>query len=101
MSAAEIQSATEFSLPDSPRSKAEVYTSTAKARPALTKEDLANMKKPKVLIVGAGIGGLMLGALLKKGNIPFEIYERAKKVKPLGKQKSKQFSQVLATLDRF
>ncbi|KAG0342031.1 hypothetical protein BG000_007224 [Podila horticola] len=84
MSAAEIQRATEFSLPDSPRSKAEVYTSTAKARPALTKEDLANMKKPKVLIVGAGIGGLMLGALLKKGNIPFEIYERAKKVKPLG-----------------
>jgi len=26
----------------------------------------------------------MLGALLKKGNTPFEIYERAREVEPLG-----------------
>ncbi|KFH66033.1 hypothetical protein MVEG_08134 [Podila verticillata NRRL 6337] len=78
----EIKNATEFSLP--PPTKAEVYSSTAKARAALTEDDWANMKKPKVLIVGAGIGGLMLGALLKKGNTPFEIWERAKEVKPLG-----------------
>ncbi|KAF9276731.1 hypothetical protein BGZ74_003550, partial [Mortierella antarctica] len=42
------------------------------------------MKKPKVLIVGAGIGGLTLGLLLKRGNIPFEIYELAKEVRSLG-----------------
>ncbi|KAG0284018.1 hypothetical protein BGZ96_011621 [Linnemannia gamsii] len=40
-------------------------------------------KRPKVLIVGAGIGGLTLGMLLHKANIPFEIYERAAVVKPL------------------
>ncbi|KAG0093824.1 hypothetical protein BGZ93_007721, partial [Podila epicladia] len=61
-----------------------VYMSTAKQRPPLTLEELANMEKPKVLIVGAGIGGLTLGLLLKKGGVPFEIYERAKEVRPLG-----------------
>ncbi|KAF9124060.1 hypothetical protein BGW39_008500 [Mortierella sp. 14UC] len=40
--------------------------------------------KPKVLIVGAGIGGLLLGALLEKADIPFEIFERTSSVKPLG-----------------
>ncbi|KAF9428634.1 hypothetical protein BGZ94_001657 [Podila epigama] len=41
-------------------------------------------RRPKVLIVGAGIGGLMLGILLHKGGVPFEIFERAREVKPLG-----------------
>lgn len=41
-------------------------------------------KRPKVLIVGAGLGSLTLGMLLHKANIPFEIYERAPEVKPLG-----------------
>ncbi|KFH63684.1 hypothetical protein MVEG_10377 [Podila verticillata NRRL 6337] len=61
-----------------------VYAPTAKPKPPLTEEELANLKKPKVMIVGAGIGGLTLGILLKKGGIPFEIYERAKEVKSLG-----------------
>ncbi|KAF9100434.1 hypothetical protein BGX27_000407 [Mortierella sp. AM989] len=39
---------------------------------------------PEVLIVGAGIGGLMLAILLEQINIPYHIYERAKEVKPLG-----------------
>jgi len=39
---------------------------------------------PKVLIVGAGIGGLLLGALLEKAKIPYEIFERTSCVKPLG-----------------
>lgn len=51
----------------------------------LIPEDIVALNKPKVLIVGAGIGGLTLGILLKKGGIPFEIYERAKETKPLGK----------------
>ncbi|KAK3984089.1 FAD-dependent urate hydroxylase [Cladorrhinum sp. PSN332] len=34
------------------------------------------MPPPKVLIVGAGIGGLTLAQLLRKQEIPFEIYER-------------------------
>lgn len=41
--------------------------------------------RPKVLIVGAGLAGLTLGMLLHKAGIPFEIYERAAVVKPLGK----------------
>ncbi|KAG0293589.1 hypothetical protein BGZ96_002634 [Linnemannia gamsii] len=40
--------------------------------------------KPTVLIVGAGLGGLFLGALLEKANIPYIIFERATVVKPLG-----------------
>ncbi|KAF9120511.1 hypothetical protein BGW39_011311 [Mortierella sp. 14UC] len=41
-------------------------------------------RRSKVLIVGAGLGGLTLGMLSHKANIPFEIYERATQVKPLG-----------------
>ncbi|KAG0202465.1 hypothetical protein BGX33_009701 [Mortierella sp. NVP41] len=41
-------------------------------------------KRPKVLIVGAGLGGLTLAAILQKSDIPFEIFERAAEVKPLG-----------------
>ncbi|KAG0293588.1 hypothetical protein BGZ96_002633 [Linnemannia gamsii] len=40
--------------------------------------------KPTVLIVGAGLGGLMLGALLEKQGVPYNIFERASTVKPLG-----------------
>ncbi|KAF9143028.1 hypothetical protein BGX30_001545 [Mortierella sp. GBA39] len=40
--------------------------------------------KPEVLIVGAGIGGLLLGALLERANVPFTIFERTSSVKPLG-----------------
>lgn len=61
-----------------------VYVSTANPKPPLTEQEWANKKKPKVLIVGAGIGGLMLGNLLLKGNVPFLIFEKAKEVKPLG-----------------
>ncbi|KAF9305689.1 hypothetical protein BG003_001246, partial [Podila horticola] len=86
MSDTEIPShpTSQFSAPDAPRIKEEVYKSTAKIRDPLTAEDWANMEKPKVLIVGAGIGGLMLANLLQKGKIPYDIYERAKEVKPLG-----------------
>ncbi|KAG0378403.1 hypothetical protein BGX24_003937 [Mortierella sp. AD032] len=41
-------------------------------------------ERPKVLIVGAGIGGVTMGMLLTKAGIPFDIYERASPVKPLG-----------------
>ncbi|KAG0279757.1 hypothetical protein BGZ95_000289 [Linnemannia exigua] len=41
-------------------------------------------KRPKVLIVGAGLGGLTLGAILQKSDIPYDIFERASEVKPLG-----------------
>ncbi|KAF9144373.1 hypothetical protein BG015_000134 [Linnemannia schmuckeri] len=40
--------------------------------------------KPTVVIVGAGLGGIMLGALLEKCSVPYVILERASTVKPLG-----------------
>ncbi|KAF9117953.1 hypothetical protein BGW39_001632 [Mortierella sp. 14UC] len=45
---------------------------------------MSTSDKPTVLIVGAGLGGLMLGALLEKSGVPYRIFERASKVKPLG-----------------
>ncbi|KAF9091890.1 hypothetical protein BGX29_002362 [Mortierella sp. GBA35] len=45
---------------------------------------LAPRPRPKVIIVGAGIAGLMMGILLDKMDIPYQILERAPKVKPLG-----------------
>ncbi|KAF9118070.1 hypothetical protein BGW39_001498 [Mortierella sp. 14UC] len=45
---------------------------------------MATDDKPRVLIVGAGIGGLLLGALLEKASVPYIIFERTSSVKPLG-----------------
>lgn len=44
----------------------------------------ANPCKPKVLIAGAGLGGVTLAILLKKADIPFMILEKATEVKPMG-----------------
>lgn len=62
-----------------------VYTSTAKPKPPLTADEWADMDKPKVLIVGAGIGGLFLANLLHKAKVPFTVVERAREVKNFGK----------------
>lgn len=32
--------------------------------------------RPNILIVGAGIGGLLLAQLLRKQGVPYEIFER-------------------------
>ena len=44
-------------------------------------------KNPNVIIVGAGLAGLLLAILLDKAGIPYQIYERAASVKPLGTMK--------------
>ncbi len=44
----------------------------------------ANLKRPKVLIVGAGVGGITLAILLERAGVPYDVYERAAEVKPLG-----------------
>ncbi|GJJ68653.1 hypothetical protein EMPS_00999 [Entomortierella parvispora] len=41
-------------------------------------------RTPHVMIVGAGLAGLFLAILLDKAGIPYEIYERAPAVRPLG-----------------
>lgn len=80
MSSPLLEKTTELELADS-------HASAAKPKPPLTQDDLINQENPKVLIVGAGIGGLMLGNFLQKGGIDFLILERAKEVKPLGKSR--------------
>ncbi|KAF8936256.1 hypothetical protein BGZ47_009588, partial [Haplosporangium gracile] len=45
---------------------------------------LAPRGYPRVIIVGGGLGGLMLAILLDKMGVPYHIFERAPKVKPLG-----------------
>lgn len=40
--------------------------------------------KPVVMIVGAGLGGLMMGVLLERMEVPYHIFERANEIKPLG-----------------
>ncbi|KAF9287647.1 hypothetical protein BGZ68_001506 [Mortierella alpina] len=50
----------------------------------MSTESQGRNTQPLVLIAGAGIGGLMLGTLLERIGIPYVIFERASKVKPLG-----------------
>ncbi|KAF9101461.1 hypothetical protein BGX27_011477, partial [Mortierella sp. AM989] len=45
---------------------------------------LANDSFPVVLIVGAGLGGLMLGALLESANISYHILERVSEAREFG-----------------
>ncbi|KAG0363526.1 hypothetical protein BGZ54_008122 [Gamsiella multidivaricata] len=40
--------------------------------------------KPHVIIIGAGIGGLSLAAILERANMSYDVYERAPTVKHLG-----------------
>ncbi|KFH66121.1 hypothetical protein MVEG_08222 [Podila verticillata NRRL 6337] len=84
MSAAASLHCTETIVPDLHAADSPVYFSSAKPKPPLMPEDLENMEKPKILISGAGLGGLTLAILLKKAKIPFLIFERAHEVKPLG-----------------
>jgi len=44
--------------------------------------------QPVVFIIGAGLSGLLLAALLEKTHISYRVFERAAEVKPLGKKKS-------------
>ncbi|KAI7824105.1 hypothetical protein BC939DRAFT_450580 [Gamsiella multidivaricata] len=53
-------------------------------QPDLSKRPATPNGKPHVLIVGAGLAGLMLALLLEKADIPYQIFERAAKIRPLG-----------------
>ncbi|KAG0242751.1 hypothetical protein B0O80DRAFT_493938 [Mortierella sp. GBAus27b] len=51
------------------------------------------------MIVGAGLAGLLLGILLDRAGIPYEIYERAKEIAPLGALMSLN-ANILAALEQ-
>ncbi|KAG0206710.1 hypothetical protein BGX33_007286 [Mortierella sp. NVP41] len=46
-------------------------------------EEYVETALPKIIIVGASIGGLLLAIILEKANIPYRIFERAVVYKPL------------------
>lgn len=41
-------------------------------------------EKSKVLVIGAGLGGVTLCLLLERAGVRYELFERAAQVKPLG-----------------
>ncbi|KAF9302672.1 hypothetical protein BGZ74_005017 [Mortierella antarctica] len=45
---------------------------------------MTSQNRPKVIIVGAGLGGVTLGLLLEHAGISYNIFERATVLKPLG-----------------
>ncbi|KAI1310825.1 hypothetical protein EDD11_003641 [Mortierella claussenii] len=51
--------------------------------PTQTSEQQQHVR-PTVMIVGAGLGGLMLGMLFEQLDVPYHIFERAAEVRPLG-----------------
>ncbi|KAG0376825.1 hypothetical protein BGX24_007168 [Mortierella sp. AD032] len=49
-----------------------------------SQSSFSNTNPPRVLIIGAGLAGLFLGSYLEEAGIPYDIYERAPEIKPLG-----------------
>lgn len=45
---------------------------------------MISQNRPKVIIVGAGLGGVTLGLLLEHAGISYNIFEQATVLKPLG-----------------
>ncbi|KAF9570595.1 hypothetical protein EC968_001670 [Mortierella alpina] len=43
-----------------------------------------NHPPPQVMIVGAGLAGLMMAYLLERINVPYTVFERSAEVRPLG-----------------
>ncbi|KAF9359794.1 hypothetical protein BGX26_011453, partial [Mortierella sp. AD094] len=50
----------------------------------MSEEPLVDTTFPTVLVVGGGLGGLLLGAVLESANISYHILERATEARPLG-----------------
>ncbi|KAG0199092.1 hypothetical protein BGX28_007567 [Mortierella sp. GBA30] len=60
---------------------------------------MSEQQAPHVMIVGAGLAGLMTALLLERINVPYSIYERAAEVRPLGSAMSLNVG-ILAAFDQ-
>lgn len=56
--------------------------------PSIRRKTEMTTEKPKVLVIGAGLGGVTLCLLLEKAGVNYELFERAAQVKPLGNLKT-------------
>lgn len=56
---------------------------------AVTMSNVDDNKPVQVMIVGAGLGGVMLAILLERLNIPYMVFERSAEVRPLGKARNR------------
>lgn len=60
------------------------FQQMVRKRAPVTEEYVATTL-PKIIIVGASIGGLFLAIILEQQGIPYRIFERAKVCEPVGK----------------
>lgn len=74
----------EFEAYSEPDSDTKSVDESVTSEPESDIEPEADNGRPKVLIVGAGLGGLMLGNLLRIAGVRYDIFEFTKEVKPLG-----------------
>ena len=77
-----------FHKPIPPLAALPPFTQPVNTRLKTSMASMDEKPQPVVFIIGAGLSGLLLAALLEKTHISYRVFERAAEVKPLGKKKN-------------